>query len=104
VQGGSGHHHRKDRPCGISQRAHANRRHRKAGHQPFGARRVDDGAARHLSNQPDETTDRQHKADLDLGPLLRCQVHRDEWTEAGLHIREKEDEPIKSAQALARRR
>jgi hypothetical protein len=56
-----------------------------------------------LSNQRDETTDRQHKADLDLGPLLRCQVHRDEWTEPGLHIREKKDEPIKSAQALARR-
>jgi hypothetical protein len=31
-------------------------------------------------------------------------THSDEWTESGLHIREKKDEPVKTAQALARRR
>jgi hypothetical protein len=55
-----------------------------------------------LSDQRDEAADGKHKTDLDLGPFLRCQVNRDEWTESGLHIREKKDEPIKSAQALAR--
>ncbi len=52
----------------------------------------------------DETADRQHKADLDLGPLLRRQIDRDERTETGLHVREKKDEPVEATQALPRRR
>jgi len=69
VQRRSGRNYRKDRPCGISQRTCADRRHREAGHQSLGAGGIDDGSARHLSNQRDETADRQHKTDLDLGPL-----------------------------------
>ena len=103
VQGRGGHHHRKDRPRRISERADADGRNRKARHQPFGARGIDDGAARHLSDQADDAADRQHKADLDLGPFLRRQIDRDERPEPGLHIGEKEDEPVEAAQALARR-
>jgi hypothetical protein len=33
---------------------------------------------------------------------LRRQINRNEWTESGLHIRQKENEPVETAQALAR--
>ncbi len=102
MQRRSGHHHRKDRPSRICQRACADRRNGKAGHQPLGTRGIDDGSARHLSDQADQAADRQHKTDLDLGPLLRRQIDRDKRTEAGLHIREKKDEPVEAAQALSR--
>ncbi len=75
-----------------------------ARHQPFGAGGIDDRAAGHLPDQADDAADRQHKADLDLGPFLGRQVNRDEGPEPGLHIGEKEDEPVEAAQALARRR
>jgi hypothetical protein len=100
MQGGSGYDHRKDRPCGIRERTGADGRHRKACHQPFGARCIDDGAAGHLPDQADQSADRQHKADFDLGPFLRRQIDSNEWPEAGLHIRQKEDEPVEAAQAL----
>ena len=96
------HHHRKDRPRRIGERADADRRDRKARHQPFGAGRIDDRSAGHLPDQSDDAADRQHKTDLDLGPFLRRQIDRNERTESGLHIREKEDEPVETAQALAR--
>ena len=89
---------------GVTERADADGRDRKARDQPFGAGGIDDGAAGHLPDQADDAADRQHETDLDLGPFLRREVNRDEWTEAGLHIRQKEDEPVEAAQALARRR
>jgi hypothetical protein len=35
---------------------------------------------------------------------LRRQINRDEWTKAGLDVREKENEPVETAQALPRGR
>ena len=58
--------------------------------------------ARHLADQPDDAADRQHKANLDLGPFLRRQIDRDEWAKTGLDVGEKEDEPVKAALALRR--
>src|SRR5207248_1717080 len=72
------------------------------GDQSLGAGRIDDGASRHLTDQPDYAADRQHQADLGLGPLLRREVNRDERSESGLHICQKEDEPVEAARALAR--
>src|SRR5581483_10051460 len=66
----------------------------------FRARRIDDGAARHLPDQPDDAADRQHQADLRLRPLLRGQIHRDERAKTGLHVGEEENEPVEPAQAL----
>src|SRR6202022_1252186 len=91
---------RKDRPRRISQRAHADRSRRKAGARGARAGGIDDGAAGHLPDQSDHAADRQHKTDLDLRPLLRRQINRDEWTETGLNIREKEKKPVEAAQAL----
>ena len=75
---------------------------RKARDQPLGAGGIDERAARHLADQRDDAADRQHQADLDLRPFLRRQIDRDERPEAGLHVGEKEDEPVEAAQALAR--
>ena len=94
--------YRKDRPRCIPERAYADGRNRKAGHQPLGASGIDDGPAGYLPYQADQAADRQHKTDLDLGPLLRRQINRNEWTEPGLHIRKKKNEPVEAAQALAR--
>ena len=88
----------------IGERADADGRDRKARHQPLGAGGIDDGAAGHLADQADDAADRQHEADLDLGPFLRRQIDRDERPEAGLHVGEKEDEPVEAALALARGR
>jgi hypothetical protein len=41
---------------------------------------------------------------LGLGPFFRRQINRNKWTETGLHIGQKENEPVEAAQALARRR
>ena len=95
-------HHRKDRPQRISQRAAADGRDRQTSHQPFGARGVDDGAARHLPEQADDAGDRQYETDLDLRPFLRGQIDRHEGTETGLHIGEKEDKPVEAALTFAR--
>ena len=38
-----------------------------------------------------------------LGPFLRGEIDGDERAEAGLHVGEKEDEPVEAAQALASR-
>jgi len=103
VQRGSRNHDRKNRPYRISERAGSDRRNREARHQPFGAGGIDNGTAGHLPDQTDQAADRQHKADFDLGPFLRRKIHRDEWAEPGLHIGQKEDEPVEAAQALARR-
>jgi hypothetical protein len=102
VQRRSRYDYRKDRPRRISKRAYADRRNREAGHQPLGASGIDDGSAGHLPDQADQAADRQHKTDLDLGPFLRRQIDRNEWTEPGLHVCQKEDEPVEAAQALAR--
>jgi hypothetical protein len=65
------HHHGEDRHGRIGERAAADGRDRKPGNQPLGFRSIDDRAAWHLPDQGDDAADRQHKADLDLGPFLR---------------------------------
>jgi len=97
MQGRRGYDDREDRPGGIGERAGADRRHREARHQPFGACGIDDGAAGHLPDQADQPADRQHKTDFDLGPFLRGQIDRDEWSEPGLYVGQKEDEPVEAA-------
>ena len=77
-------------------------RNRNARHQAFGTGCIDNGAARHLPQQSDHATDRQHQADLALGPFLGRQVDRDERTETRLDVGEEEDEPVETAQAGAR--
>jgi hypothetical protein len=57
-----------------------------------------------LSDQRDETGGRENEADIDLCPLLRGEVDRDERSKAGLHIGDEKYEPIKAAQAARRRR
>ena len=89
----------KDRQRRIGQRADANRDDGDAGDQPFRARGVDHGAARHLADQRDEAGRRKHEADVDLRPLLRREIDRHERTETGLHVGDEEDEPIEAAQA-----
>jgi hypothetical protein len=54
-----------------------------------------------LSEERHDATHREYQADFDLGPLLGGQIDRDERTESGLDVGEKEDEPIKPAAALA---
>ena len=95
-------HHRKDRPQRIGQRAAADGRDRQTSHQPFGARGIDDGSARYLSEQADDPADREHEADLDLRPFLRGQIDRHEGAKTGLHVGEKEDEPVEAALTFAR--
>ena len=86
MQGRGREHDGKDRPYRVSERAHADGRHREARDQPLGAGGVDEGAARHLPHQADDAADRQHETDVDLGPFLRGEIDRDERTEAGLHV------------------
>ena len=76
--------------------------HRHGRDDPLGTHRVDQRAARYLAQQRDQAGDRQHQADLDLRPFLRRQVDGDERTEAGLHVGDKEDEPVEPLQALPR--
>jgi len=95
-------HHREDRPRRIRKCADADGRDGKGRDQPFGSGCVDDGPARHLADQPDQATDRQDKANFHLRPFLCRQIDRNERTKTGLHIRQKEDEPVKPAQAFPR--
>jgi len=102
VKGGCGRDHGKDRKSRISQRHTADSRDGKPRHQPLRSRRIDDGAARHLSEQPDHAADRQHQADLRLRPFFRGEIDRDEGAEAGLHVRKEEDEPVEPVLAALR--
>ena len=103
MQGRGDRHHRKNRQGCVSERGTADGRDREPRDQPFRAGCIDDGATRHLSDQADHAADREHQADLRLGPFFRGEVDRDERAEAGLHVGEKEDEPVEAAQALLRR-
>ena len=102
-RGGCGHYG-KNRPHRIGKRTGADGRDRKTGHQPLGTGRIDDRSAGHLAEQPDDAADRQHEADLDLGPFLGGQIDRNERPEAGLHVGQKENEPVEAALAFARGR
>jgi hypothetical protein len=97
-------HHWEDRQRRVSQRAAANRPDRNPGNQPFGARGVDQRAARHLRNQGHETGRGKHETNVDLRPFLRGEKNRDERSKTGLYVGDKKDEPIESAQAAPRRR
>src|SRR5262249_57945517 len=81
----------------------ADHRDRDGGDETFGAYRVDQRAARHLSGQRNRAADRQHDTDVDLGPGGRGEIVVDERTEARLHVGDEEDEPVEPAQARARR-
>ena len=70
----------------------------------LGAGGVDQRAARHLSDQRDETGGGEDEADIDLCPFLRCEKDRDERSEAGLHVGDKKDEPVEATQTARRRR
>ena len=90
------------RRCRIGERADRDGGDGETGHQPLRSRGVDQRAAGHLPDQRHEAPDRENEADIDLGPFLRGQVDRDEWTKAGLHVGDEEDEPVEPAQAAPR--
>ena len=90
--------HRKHRKRGVAQGAEADGRNGDAADETLRAGGVDQRTARNLSNQRDETGGREHEADIDLCPFLRGEEDRYEWSETGLHIGDKKDEPIKATQ------
>ena len=99
MHNGRRQHDREYRQRGIGQRTEADRADRDPGDQPFGARRIDQRAARHLANERHEAGRGENKADIDLRPFLRGEKDRDERAETGLHVGDEEDEPIEAAQA-----
>jgi len=102
MQDGGRKHHRKDRDGGVSERSNADRADTDAGDNALGAGGVNKCAARHLADQGGKAGRRQDEADVDLRPLLRGEVDRNKGAEARLHVGDKKDEPIKSAQAARR--
>ena len=102
VQDVRGEHDGKDRHQGERQGAHADEHKRDRGETTFRARRVHQGSARYLSDERDEPADRQHEADVYLGPFIGREIDGDERAKARLHIGNEEGEPIEPAQALAR--
>jgi hypothetical protein len=64
------------------------------GDETLRACRIDQRAARHLAEQCDQPGRRKHKADIELRPVLRGEIDGDERAEAGLHIGNKENEPV----------
>ncbi len=103
LQDSSQQNNRKDRPSGISEGTDTDRRHRHAGNQSFRARPIDERPARDLTEQCDNSTDRQDEANFNLGPFLCRQIHGDEGAKSGLHVGQGEDEPIERASATRRR-
>jgi hypothetical protein len=100
-----GHHDHQERgPDRKRKRAQANRRHREHGDQPRRAHRIDQRAAGHLAGERHEPARGQNQPDIELGPSLRGQIDRDERTETGLDVGEKEGEPVEAARACPRRR
>ena len=51
-----------------------------------------------------EPARRQDQADIELRPLMRSQIDRNERTESGLDVREEEGEPVETARTCLRRR
>jgi len=47
---------------------------------------------------------RQDQADIELRPLMRGQIDRDERTKSGLDVRKEEREPVETARTCLRRR
>ncbi len=96
-------HHRKDRQRRIGQGADADRHDGDAGDEALRTRGIDQRAARHLADQRNEAGRGQDEPDIDLRPSLRGEINRDERAEAGLHVGDKENEPVEPAQAVPRR-
>ena len=97
-------HHRKDRPHRVAERAEADGPDRDPATNRSERAASTMRATGHLPDQADDAADRQHESDLDLGPSLGGEVNRDERAEPGLHIGQKEDEPIQPPHALTARR
>jgi len=57
-----------------------------------------------LPDERNETRSRQDEPDVDLGPVLRSEINRDERPESGLYVGDEKNEPIEPAQAALRRR
>ena len=92
------------RPDRERKRAQTNRRHREPRDQPRRAHGIDQRAAGHLTGQRDEAARGQDQADIELRPLMRGQIDRNERTKAGLDVREEEGEPVETARTCLRRR
>jgi hypothetical protein len=104
VQDTRSHHNGEIRPDRERKRAQTNRRHRQPGNQPRRADGIDQRTAGHLAGQGDQAARGQDQADIELRPLMRGQIDRDERTKAGLNVRKEEREPVKTARTRLRRR
>ena len=104
VEDTGSHHDREIRPDRERKRAQTNRRHRECRHQPRRAYRIDQRTAGHLAGQGDKPSRGQDQPDIELRPLMRGQIDRDERTKPGLNVRKEEGEPVKTARTRLRRR
>ena len=101
MQGGGGQHDRKDRQQRVSERARGDCGEGQSRDQPLRAGGIDQRAARHLPQQRDQAAGREHEADVNLRPLLRREIDRNEWAEAGLNVGHEENEPVEPAKTVA---
>jgi hypothetical protein len=96
------HYDCETRPERKRKGARANRHDRNAREEFRRTHGIHQSAARHLRRQGNEAPRRENKADVELRPLMRGEIDRDEWLKAGLHVGEKESEPIQPASAHSR--
>ena len=71
-------------------------------HEPRGAHGIDQRARGQLTGQRRDAAGAENESDIALRPRLRCEIDRDERTESGLDVGEKEDEPVEPARTPAR--
>ena len=101
MQRAGAEHDGEDRPRRNGERAHADRRHRKACRQSRRAHRIDQRAPWHLTRQGHQPARGEDEADIDLSPRLRGQIDCDKGTKAGLDIGQEKAEPVEAAEARA---
>jgi len=102
VQHARTHDDRKDGPDRQRKRAHTDPDNRKSAEQSRGAHRINQRSARHLTGKRDQSAGSENKTDVELRPLVRGKVNRDERTKAGLDVGQKKGKPIEAAAAAGR--
>ena len=88
------HYDREIGPDRERKRAQTNRSHREPRNQPRRTQRIDQRAAGHLAGQGDEPARGQDQADIELRPLMRREIDRNERAEPGLDVGEEEGEQV----------
>ena len=91
------------RPYGDGEGARADRNHCEARQKPLTSYSINERAPRQLPKEGDDASDREHEADIGIGPFLGRQIDSQERAETHLNVGDEKRKPVDADVALAGR-